>query len=66
MVAYWGAFIRAGTPDSAGGSPWPRLRASQGDKARLLSLRAGGRSRPITDATLSAQHQCAFRGSIFP
>ncbi len=65
MVAYWGAFIRSGSPDAADGTPWPRLRPSPADKGRLLSLRAGGHSTSITDGTLSVQHQCDFWATVF-
>jgi carboxylesterase type B len=65
MVAWWGNFVRTGAPGSVGGTAWPRLVASLGPRARLLSLRAGGRSTPITDARLSAQHQCDFWDALF-
>jgi para-nitrobenzyl esterase len=65
MVAWWGNFVRTGAPSSASGTAWPRLRPSRGTNAQLLSLRAGGRSTPITDARLSAQHQCDFWDSLF-
>jgi hypothetical protein len=47
------------------GTTWPRLDPSLGPGARLLSLRAGGRSTPITDARLAAKHQCDFWDSLF-
>jgi carboxylesterase type B len=65
MVAWWGHFVRTGAPGSVGGTAWPRLVASAGPSARLLSLRAGGQSTPITDARLSAQHQCGFWDALF-
>jgi para-nitrobenzyl esterase len=65
MVGWWGNFIRTGAPGSVGGTAWPRLDVSLGPKAQLLSLRAGGHSTPITDARLSAQHQCEFWDSLF-
>ena len=52
-------------PGSVGGTAWPRLDASLRPRAQLLSLRAGRRSTPITDARLSAQHQCDFWDSLF-
>jgi len=64
MIAYWGAFVRTGRPDSAGGAWWPRLKPDQGDQARLMSLRAGGRSTSITNANLSRQHQCTFWNAL--
>jgi hypothetical protein len=48
MVAWWGNFVRTGAPGTVDGTAWPRLDASLGPKAQLLSLRAGGRSTPIT------------------
>lgn len=67
MVAYWGSFIRHGRPGTVGHARWPRLRAAAGPRAELLSLRAGGRSTPISDATLAAQHKCEFWSSLgFP
>jgi carboxylesterase type B len=65
MVAWWGNFIRSGAPGSVRGTSWPRLDASLGPKARLLSLRAGGRSTSISDARLSAQHHCDFWDALF-
>jgi para-nitrobenzyl esterase len=65
MVAWWGNFVRTGAPGTVDGTAWPRLDASLGPKAQPLSLRAGGRSTPITDARLSAQHQCDFWDSLF-
>ena len=65
MVAWWGNFVRTGAPSTVDGTTWPRLDALLGPKAQLLSLRAGGRSTPITDARLSDQHQCEFWDSLF-
>jgi para-nitrobenzyl esterase len=65
MVAWWGRFVRSGSPGTVDGTTWPRLDPSLGPRARLLSLRAGGRSTPITDARLSAQHQCDFWDPLF-
>jgi hypothetical protein len=65
MVAWWGNFVRSGSPGTVDGTAWPQLVASLGSRAQLLSLRAGGRSIPITDARLSAQHQCGFWDSLF-
>jgi len=62
LTAYWGSFIWTGRPDSAGGAHWPRLQPQRGADAQLMSLRAGGRSTPITDGTLFAQHQCSVWG----
>ncbi|GIE99314.1 carboxylesterase/lipase family protein [Paractinoplanes rishiriensis] len=45
MKNHWASFVR-------GQAPWPR--------GGILSLRAGGQSRMITDARYAAQHQCGF------
>jgi carboxylesterase type B len=47
MKHAWGSFVLRGSPG------WPRWPFTE-------SLRAGGRSRPITDAVVAAEHQCAF------
>jgi para-nitrobenzyl esterase len=60
MVRYWGAFVRHGRPQVARQPHWPRY-----DRTRLvLSLRAGGRTTVISDATLAAEHQCGFWDSL--
>jgi carboxylesterase type B len=56
MVGYWGAFIRSGVPRAALAARWRSFTSTQ----QVLSLRAGGRSRPVSDARLAAQHQCDF------
>jgi para-nitrobenzyl esterase len=56
MKRYWGAFARYGTPNARGLAWWPRYDRT----AESLSLRAGGQSRPISDAQFIAEHQCAF------
>jgi para-nitrobenzyl esterase len=55
MIAYWGAFVRNGTPAAAGQPFWPSYRTGL-----LMSLRPGGRSRAITAAAFAAAHQCGF------
>lgn len=56
MVRYWGAFARIGAPRVPGQLDWPRY-----DQARqILSLRAGGHSTVLSDASFVAAHQCAF------
>jgi para-nitrobenzyl esterase len=57
MKGYWGAFALTGRPRVPGQARWPRY-AAQG--RTVLSLEAGGRSHPISDAALSARHHCAF------
>ncbi|MCW6006052.1 carboxylesterase family protein [Micromonospora sp. CPCC 205371] len=56
MKRYWGAFTRYGTPNARGLAWWPRNDRT----GETLSLRAGGESRPISDAHFIAEHQCAF------
>jgi para-nitrobenzyl esterase len=60
MVAYWGAFVRTGRPDVAGLTQWSAYNRS----AQVLSLRAGGQSTLISDATYVAEHQCGFWDSL--
>jgi para-nitrobenzyl esterase len=54
MVLRWGAMARFGTPF------WPAYHPG----GELWSLRPGFASRPISEATYSAQHKCAFWGSL--
>jgi carboxylesterase type B len=56
MVQYWGAFTKRGTPRVTGQTAWPPY----GHHRATLSLRAGGRSRVISDATYAAEHRCGF------
>jgi carboxylesterase type B len=56
MKRSWGAFVRHGTPNARGLAWWPRYDRT----GATLSLRAGGESRPISDAAFVAEHQCAF------
>jgi carboxylesterase type B len=56
MKRYWGAFTLRGTPNARGLARWP----SYNDTGEVMSLRAGGRSRPISHAQFVAEHQCAF------
>jgi carboxylesterase type B len=51
MKHAWGSFVLRGSPG------WPRFPLTE-------SLRAGGQSRPITDARLAAEHQCGFWDSL--
>jgi carboxylesterase type B len=62
MVRYWGAFTTHGQPEVPGQMPWPRL----GDGAATLSLRAGGHSTVIDDATYDAEHQCSLWATMPP
>jgi para-nitrobenzyl esterase len=56
MVRYWGSFVRSGQPSAPPSARW----LSYDDTGRVMSLRAGGESRLISDAELAAQHNCAF------
>ena len=60
MIAYWGAFTSTGSPDADGQPHWPAYSASAGGHARLISLRPGDKTREITEADYSAEHQCSF------
>jgi carboxylesterase type B len=51
MKHAWGSFVLRGSPG------WPRYPLTE-------SLRAGGRSRPIGDAEIGAEHQCSFWDSL--
>jgi carboxylesterase type B len=59
MVQNWGAFTRSGTPQVADQASWPRV-DRPGHRQDTLSLRAGGRSRVISDASYAAEHRCGF------
>jgi len=56
MKRYWAAFALTGSPQVPGQARWPRYN----ERAETLSLRAGGRSVTISDATVRAEHQCSF------
>jgi para-nitrobenzyl esterase len=51
MKHAWGSFVLRGSPG------WPRYPLTE-------SLRAGGAGRPVTDATIAAEHQCGFWNSL--
>lgn len=55
LIAWWGAFVRQGTPSAPGTPAWSAYARGQ-----LMSLRPGGQSQPITAAAFAAQHQCSF------
>ena len=57
IVAYWGAFAKRGAPRAADQPSWPPYTP---DSPEVLSLRAGGRSRPIGRATISSEHHCSL------
>jgi carboxylesterase type B len=54
MVQYWGSFVKQARPGAKGQPIWPAYNR----RAMTLSLRAGGRSTVITDATYRAGHHC--------
>ena len=56
MKQYWGAFVQQGDPGVPGQAAWPSYDAEQ----VVLSLRPGGGSTPVSDATLADEHQCSF------
>ena len=60
MKRSWGAFTLRGTPNGPGLAHWPRYDRT----GPVLSLRAGGQSRPISDVRFVAEHQCAFWDSL--
>jgi carboxylesterase type B len=60
MKHYWGAFTLHGTPNGPGLARWPGYNGT----GTVMSLRAGGQSRPISDAQLVAEHQCGFWDSL--
>jgi para-nitrobenzyl esterase len=60
MVQYWGSFVKHGRPAAAGRAAWPAYNGT----GRTLSLRAGGRSTTISDATIRAEHNCSFWAAL--
>lgn len=56
MKRYWGAFVLHGTPQVAGQTAWPQHEPG----GTALSLETNSGTVPISDATLSAEHQCSF------
>jgi carboxylesterase type B len=60
MTQYWGGFTRYGKPRAADQTTWPRYTRHSKKHGRVLSLRAGGRTKVISDKTYSAEHQCGF------
>jgi para-nitrobenzyl esterase len=70
MVQYWGAFTRHGKPRVPDQPAWPRYNQhghTYLDRhGKILSLRAGGRSTAVNDATYAAEHQCRFWSTMPP
>ena len=56
MVRYWGSFVSTGRPSAPPSARW----LGYDDTGLVMSLRAGGESRLISDAELAAQHNCGF------
>jgi para-nitrobenzyl esterase len=59
MVRYWGAFARFGAPFVHGQTFWPPYQSG-----KMLSLRQGNGSTPISDAEFGAEHNCSFWNSL--
>ncbi len=57
MIAYWGAFTRAGTPAAPGQPGWPAYRTAH---PALMSLRPGNASKVIPGSEFAAEHHCSF------
>jgi carboxylesterase type B len=56
MAEYWSSFVSSGRPKAEQSSPWRRY-----DETRLLlSLRANGESKLISNGDFAADHKCAF------
>ncbi len=60
MVQYWGGFVFHAHPEAQGRATWPGYNATH----RIMSLRAGGRSTTISEATYRGEHQCDFWESL--
>ncbi|SEQ41834.1 carboxylesterase/lipase family protein [Microlunatus flavus] len=60
MTLSWGSFTRDGKPSVPDQPTWVRYRAKGHHHGRVMSLRAGGQSTLISDATYVAEHKCAF------
>ncbi|WP_372666431.1 hypothetical protein [Amycolatopsis kentuckyensis] len=58
MVRYWGAFVRQGTPDTAGQAEWPRVKDQ-----RAMVFQLGGSS-TVTSAAFAAAQHCDLWNSI--
>ncbi|WP_374292924.1 carboxylesterase family protein [Paenirhodobacter enshiensis] len=57
MLAYWGAFIRSGTPAAGEQPEWPQYQTSAGP---VLWLREGGRTAAVPASAITSRHQCGF------
>jgi para-nitrobenzyl esterase len=55
MLAYWGAFVRDGSPAAAGQPQWTTYQSRQ-----LMSLQPGGQSHLISGVTFGDEHDCDF------
>jgi para-nitrobenzyl esterase len=56
MSRYWTSFVTTGRPSAIGSARWPSFNI--GD--RIMSLRAGGHSTTVANATIMTEHQCGF------
>jgi carboxylesterase type B len=59
MIAYWGSFVRYGSPWAAFQPPW----LSYGSQL-LMSLRPGDQSHEIPAATFATEHDCGFWNTV--
>lgn len=57
------AFVRTGNPNTAGTPHWPLFTASD---PRVMTMQPAGDSTPVSTATISAEHNCAFWDRIAP
>lgn len=60
MTHYWGGFVFHGRPEFQGQTNWPRFDLT----GRIMSLRPGGRSQPISTAAFRSEHKCSFWDSL--
>jgi para-nitrobenzyl esterase len=59
MIAFWGAFVRDGSPAAFGQPSWN----SFGSRL-LMSLRPGGESHEVFSGAFAAEHNCAFWNTV--
>ncbi len=63
-IAYVTAFARNGEPNTTGAPRWPRF--DPNDNPAEISLQPAGDTEQVTEAEVSAQHNCAFWDKISP
>jgi para-nitrobenzyl esterase len=61
LVAYWGAFVKRGSPHVSGQPAWPRYAAPSGV---VLSLQGPGQTRLLGAAAVSMEHHCALWNAL--